>query len=138
MFGYRVPAPDQAMLISGGRAEGNANVVVEVGRFLVPCGNRGLLLRARQLLTEATRRVFDQETSTTLDVLYDVSHNLAKLEKHPVDGQTRTVCVHRKGGDPLPAAAPSRPTRRPGHGRPAGADTGHDGHRLLRTGRRAR
>ena len=47
MFGYRVPAPDQAMLISGGRAEGNANVVVEVGRFLVPCGNRGLLLRAR-------------------------------------------------------------------------------------------
>jgi hypothetical protein len=36
MFGYRVPAPDQAMLISGGQAEGNANVVMEVGRFLVP------------------------------------------------------------------------------------------------------
>jgi len=51
----------------------------------------------RQLLTEATRRVFDQETSTTLDVLYDVSHNLAKLERHSIDGQTRTVCVHRKG-----------------------------------------
>ena len=51
----------------------------------------------RQLLTEATRRVFEQETSTTLDVLYDVSHNLAKLETHPIDGQTRTVCVHRKG-----------------------------------------
>jgi tRNA-splicing ligase RtcB (3'-phosphate/5'-hydroxy nucleic acid ligase) len=51
----------------------------------------------RQLLTEATRRVFDQETSTTLDVLYDVSHNLAKLDRHLIDGQTRTVCVHRKG-----------------------------------------
>ena len=41
----------------------------------------------RQLLTEATRRVFDQETSTTLDVLYDVSHNLAKLETHLIDGR---------------------------------------------------
>ena len=51
----------------------------------------------RQLLTEATRRVFEQETSTTLDVLYDVSHNLATLETHPVDGHTCTVCVHRKG-----------------------------------------
>jgi tRNA-splicing ligase RtcB len=51
----------------------------------------------RQLLTEATRRAFEQETATSLDLLYDVSHNLAKIEEHPVDGQTRTVCVHRKG-----------------------------------------
>lgn len=51
----------------------------------------------RQLLTQATRRVFQRHAATTLDVLYDVSHNLAKLEKHPIDGQLRTVCVHRKG-----------------------------------------
>ena len=64
----------------------------------------------RQLLTEATRRVFDQETSTTLDVLYDMSHNLARLEKHPVDGQTRTVCVHRKGATrSLPPHHPDLP-----------------------------
>ena len=88
----------------------------------------------RQLLTEATRRVFDQETSTTLDVLYDVSHNLAKIETHRVDGQTRTVCVHRKGATRSLPPTPSRRTRRTGDGRPAGADTGHDGHRLLCTG----
>ena len=64
----------------------------------------------RQLLTEATRRVFDQETSTTLDVLYDVSHNLAKLETHLIDGQTRTVCVHRKGATrSLPPHHPDLP-----------------------------
>lgn len=64
----------------------------------------------RQLLTEATRRVFAQETSTTLDVLYDVSHNLAKLEKHPVDGHMRTVCVHRKGATrSLPPRHPELP-----------------------------
>jgi uncharacterized membrane protein YqiK len=38
MFGYRVPAPDQAMLISGGRAAGNApfRVVTGHGAFIMP------------------------------------------------------------------------------------------------------
>jgi tRNA-splicing ligase RtcB len=51
----------------------------------------------RQLLAEAVRRVFEQEVSTTLDLVYDVSHNLARLEVHDVDGRKRTLCVHRKG-----------------------------------------
>src|SRR5271156_2274359 len=38
MFGYRVPAPDEAMLISGGRAAGNApfRVVTGHGAFVLP------------------------------------------------------------------------------------------------------
>jgi flotillin len=38
MFGYRVPAPDQAMLISGGRASGDApfRVVTGHGAFVMP------------------------------------------------------------------------------------------------------
>ncbi|MFN7134874.1 MAG: RtcB family protein, partial [Myxococcales bacterium] len=32
-----------------------------------------------------------------LDLLYDVSHNLAKLEWHDVGGERRLLCVHRKG-----------------------------------------
>jgi tRNA-splicing ligase RtcB len=32
-----------------------------------------------------------------LHLLYDVAHNIAKMEKHTVDGRERTVCVHRKG-----------------------------------------
>ena len=51
----------------------------------------------RQLLTEATRRVFEDETGTALDLLYDVSHNLAKIEVHAIDGRPLSVCVHRKG-----------------------------------------
>ncbi|MGH4008330.1 MAG: RtcB family protein [Pseudonocardiaceae bacterium] len=52
----------------------------------------------RQLLTEATRRAFEVATGTAeLDLLYDVSHNLAKLEQHIVDGHQRQLCVHRKG-----------------------------------------
>jgi len=32
-----------------------------------------------------------------LRLVYDVCHNIAKLEKHTVDGKTEQVCVHRKG-----------------------------------------
>jgi tRNA-splicing ligase RtcB (3'-phosphate/5'-hydroxy nucleic acid ligase) len=51
----------------------------------------------RQLLSEAARDIFDKETGTTLDLVYDISHNLAKLEVHHVDEQERALCVHRKG-----------------------------------------
>src|SRR3989475_9568488 len=30
-------------------------------------------------------------------LVYDVCHNIAKLEEHTVDGRRRRVCVHRKG-----------------------------------------
>jgi tRNA-splicing ligase RtcB len=32
-----------------------------------------------------------------LDVVYDVCHNIAKIENHLIHGKTRKVCVHRKG-----------------------------------------
>ncbi|KAA0233689.1 MAG: RNA-splicing ligase RtcB [Acidimicrobiales bacterium] len=52
----------------------------------------------RQLLSEATRRSFAGIVGTgQLDLLYDVSHNLAKLEEHEVEGRKKLLCVHRKG-----------------------------------------
>lgn len=32
-----------------------------------------------------------------LSVLYDVAHNIAKIETHSIDGEIVRVCVHRKG-----------------------------------------
>jgi len=32
-----------------------------------------------------------------LDLVYDVCHNMAKIETHEVDGKQRKLCVHRKG-----------------------------------------
>ncbi len=32
-----------------------------------------------------------------LSVLYDVAHNIAKIETHNIDGESIKVCVHRKG-----------------------------------------
>ncbi|MEV4809098.1 RtcB family protein [Micromonospora avicenniae] len=51
----------------------------------------------RQLLTDAARKVFAQQTGRNLDLVYDISHNLAKIENHEVDGARRSLCVHRKG-----------------------------------------
>ncbi|HXX91301.1 MAG TPA: RtcB family protein [Acidimicrobiales bacterium] len=52
----------------------------------------------RQALTAAARAAFAAAApSGELAVLYDVSHNLASLEWHEVEGRRRLVCVHRKG-----------------------------------------
>ncbi|MFD5714252.1 RtcB family protein [Streptomyces pharetrae] len=51
----------------------------------------------RQLLAYAAREVFRRAAGVHLSLVYDVSHNLAKLETHPVDGRPRRLCVHRKG-----------------------------------------
>ncbi len=32
-----------------------------------------------------------------MHLIYDVCHNIAKLEEHDIDGKRRKVCVHRKG-----------------------------------------
>ncbi|PWR11703.1 RNA-splicing ligase RtcB [Micromonospora acroterricola] len=64
----------------------------------------------RQLLTEAARRVFTRVAGTDLDLVYDVSHNLAKIEEHGSDGDARRLCVHRKGATrALPPGHPDLP-----------------------------
>ncbi|MCP2164260.1 RtcB family protein [Goodfellowiella coeruleoviolacea] len=51
----------------------------------------------RQVLGEAAAAVFRAATGCGLDLVYDISHNLAKIEEHEVGGERRTLCVHRKG-----------------------------------------
>jgi tRNA-splicing ligase RtcB len=74
----------------------------------------------RQLLTEAVRDAFAEALGTrSLDLLYDVSHNLAKLERHEVDGRRRLLCVQRKGATlALPPGDPSLPDDLRGPGQP--------------------
>jgi len=40
-------------------------------------------------------------------LIYDVCHNIAKIEEHAVEGRKRTLCVHRKGA--TRAFAPGHP-----------------------------
>ncbi len=49
-------------------------------------------------VAEALRRVVHESPAGMgLRTVYDVAHNIARIERHLVDGEERTVCVHRKG-----------------------------------------
>ncbi len=71
----------------------------------------------RQLLTHQVRQAFSRVFGRPaerlgLDLVYDVSHNLAKLETHVVDGRPQLLCVHRKGATrAFPAGHPELPAR---------------------------
>jgi tRNA-splicing ligase RtcB len=56
----------------------------------------------RQMITHWTRKSFERvfkqsESDLEMNLVYDVAHNIAKVEKHNVDGKLRSVVVHRKG-----------------------------------------
>jgi tRNA-splicing ligase RtcB len=56
----------------------------------------------RQLLARQVRKAFGHffgraGRSANLTQIYDVAHNIAKIETHTVDAEVRKLCVHRKG-----------------------------------------
>lgn len=52
----------------------------------------------RQIITYLTREVFyDIFRIDNIKIIYDVAHNIAKIEKHKINGESREVVVHRKG-----------------------------------------
>ena len=56
----------------------------------------------RQVLAHLARRAFEQVLAGKvknwqLHQVYDLAHNIGKIEDHMVDGVLRKVCVHRKG-----------------------------------------
>jgi tRNA-splicing ligase RtcB len=56
----------------------------------------------RQMITHWTRKAFERvfnmsESDLDMRLVYDVAHNIAKVEKHKVNGSVEDVVVHRKG-----------------------------------------
>jgi tRNA-splicing ligase RtcB (3'-phosphate/5'-hydroxy nucleic acid ligase) len=53
----------------------------------------------RHILGHETRRGFAAAMGVTvpMPLVFDVAHNLAKVEEHDVEGRSRRLCVHRKG-----------------------------------------
>ncbi len=69
----------------------------------------------RQVITHWVRDTFaavlgQRVSSPDLDIMYDVAHNMAKIEEHVVDGERMRLCVHRKGATRgFPAGHPDVP-----------------------------
>ncbi|MCI2424671.1 RtcB family protein [Candidatus Acetothermia bacterium] len=69
----------------------------------------------RQCITHWTRQTLSSIFKSSphqlgLKQVYDVAHNIAKIEQHTVDGRRLLVCVHRKGATrAFPAGHPNVP-----------------------------
>ena len=90
----------------------------------------------RQVILHRIREVFSDVFQSSpeklgIRMVYDIAHNTAKLETHPVDGKDRRLLVHRKGATRAfgPGMA-GLPRAVPGH-RPAGDNRWKHGDRLL-------
>lgn len=56
----------------------------------------------RQLLAHSARRAFEETFASRtrnwhLHQVYDIAHNMGKVETHEIEGKQIKVCVHRKG-----------------------------------------
>jgi tRNA-splicing ligase RtcB (3'-phosphate/5'-hydroxy nucleic acid ligase) len=70
----------------------------------------------RQVMTGLAERAFAETlgagpATLGFGLVYDVCHNVAKMEEHIVDGRERRLCVHRKGA--TRAFAPGHPALPP-------------------------
>ncbi len=71
----------------------------------------------RQLITYQVRKAFEEvfgrkAEDLGMHILYDVAHNIAKIEEYEVDGRKRKLVVHRKGATrALPKGHPLVPRR---------------------------
>ena len=78
----------------------------------------------RQCLMQLARRTFERVFGTSWQTLgmrlvYDVAHNIAKFERHRVNGSERLVCVHRKGATrAFPPGHPETPAAYQAIGQP--------------------
>ncbi|OGS01379.1 MAG: hypothetical protein A3G41_06105 [Elusimicrobia bacterium RIFCSPLOWO2_12_FULL_59_9] len=78
----------------------------------------------RQVITHRVREAFMHALGASpreldMGVVYDVCHNVAKIEKHEFAGRKLTLCVHRKGATrSFPAGHPELPPRYQKAGQP--------------------
>jgi tRNA-splicing ligase RtcB len=89
--GYR-PIPDRELAC--------APIVSELGQHYLGAmrAATNCALANREIITHLVRNAFGEVMADgKLTLLYDVSHNTCKVERHVVDGASRELFVHRKG-----------------------------------------
>ena len=68
--------------------------------FQAMCAAANFAWCNRQVITAECRKAWANvfgKSGGELKLMYDVAHNIAKIEEHAVDGETMKVIVHRKG-----------------------------------------
>jgi len=68
--------------------------------FSAMAGAANFAFNNRQMVLHAVRRAFKEVCKiepNSIKLVYDVCHNVAKIEEHQVNGDLKKLCVHRKG-----------------------------------------
>jgi len=113
---HRIDLPDRQLCCAPLRSE-------EARRYLgAMAAAANFAFANRQLMTHWVRQTFEQVLRGSpeehgLEVVYDVCHNIAKMETHRVNGRDKQLCVHRKGAT---RAFPPRHAETPAAYRDAG------------------
>ncbi len=115
---YHIDLPDRQLCCAPvGSPEGRSYLGA------MACG-ANYALANRQVITHRVREAFEQVGGKgpawhRISVVYDVCHNVAKLETHRMNGAERRVWVHRKGATrALPPGHLELPARYRGVGQP--------------------
>lgn len=93
-YGYRLP--DRQLVCAPVRSREGSDYLAAMA-----CAANFAMCN-REAITHWIRECFEKvfragARELGMELLYDVSHNLAKVEEHTVDGRKRKLVVHRKG-----------------------------------------
>ncbi|ASJ16389.1 RNA-splicing ligase RtcB [Thermococcus chitonophagus] len=94
---YRIPWPDRELVSVPFQSEEGQRY------FSAMKAAANFAWANRQMITHWVRESFqevfrqDPEGDLGMDIVYDVAHNIGKVEEHEVDGKKVKVIVHRKG-----------------------------------------
>jgi tRNA-splicing ligase RtcB len=108
---YKIELPDKQLACAPiSSPEGKAYLGAMAAAANFAWANRqGITHQIRRAMMKVTGR---SKEELGLQLVYDVAHNIAKIEQHRLDGREVTVCVHRKGATrAFPAGHPEVPPR---------------------------
>jgi tRNA-splicing ligase RtcB len=93
---YGIELPDRQLACAPAQSEEAQNY------FGAMAASANYAWTNRQVIMHRSREVFEKvfgrdQDELGLDLVYDVAHNVAKLEEHVIDGKKAKVYVHRKG-----------------------------------------
>ena len=93
---YKIELPDRELAC----APGKSNEAQDYFQAMACAVNYAFVNRhvIAHWVRQSFEQVFRKSAETFgLKLVYDVAHNIAKIEEHKVNGQTKKVWVHRKG-----------------------------------------
>jgi tRNA-splicing ligase RtcB (3'-phosphate/5'-hydroxy nucleic acid ligase) len=106
---YGITLPDKQLACAPvGSPEGQKYLSAMAAAANYAWANRQVIMH---FVREAMEQVLGQGwRKLGLDLVWDVAHNVAKLEEHVVGGVSKRLCVHRKGATrAFPAGRPELP-----------------------------